>query len=49
MTKSMIAVKIKDDLRYEMPRYGRVIRVRNKKGKRVYDLVWTGEQFRLRK
>jgi hypothetical protein len=49
VTKSVIPVKINDKLRYEMPRYGRAIRVRNKKGKRMYDLVWTGENFRLRR
>ena len=49
VTKSMIPVKINDELRYEMPRYGKVIRVRNKKGKRMYELVWTGEKFLLRK
>jgi hypothetical protein len=49
VTKSVIPVKISDELKYEMPRYGAAIRVKDKRGKRLYDLVWAGEKFRLRK
>ena len=49
VTKSVLGVKISEELKYELPRYGRAIRVRTRKGKRLYDLVWSGEKFRLRK
>ena len=48
VTKSVIPVNIKDELKYEMPRYGRTIRVRDKRGRPLYDLVWSGDKFRLR-
>ena len=49
VANSVIPVKLEDQLKYEMPRYGKTIRVTNKSGKRLYDLVWSGERFRLRK
>lgn len=49
VTKSVIPVNLSDELKYELPRYGKVIRVRDKKGKRLYDLVWRGQKFRVRK
>jgi hypothetical protein len=49
VTKSVIPGEINYELKYEMPRYGTAIRVKDKRGKRLYDLVWAGEKFRLRK
>jgi len=48
VTKSVIPVNISAELKYVMPRYGTTIYVRNKRGP-LYDLVWAGEKFRLRR
>ena len=47
VTKSVLPVAPTEGLKYEMPRYGTTIRVRNKRGRRLYDLVWTKRRFRL--
>ncbi len=45
--KGVIPVKINEELKYEMPRYGKSIVVTNRRGKRIYSLVWSGRRFAL--
>lgn len=49
VTKSVTPVKINDELKYELPRYGTRVSVNDKRGRRLYYLVWTGERFRLQR
>jgi len=48
-TKLVLPIKINDEFRYEMPRYGSTIKVTNKRGKRLYDLIWTKGVFELKR
>jgi hypothetical protein len=47
VTKSVLPVAPREELKYEMPRYGTTIKVRNRNGRRLYDLIWTRDRFRL--
>jgi hypothetical protein len=47
VTKSVLPVAPIAEYKYEMPRYGTRIKVRNRRGRRLYDLVWTKRRFRL--
>jgi hypothetical protein len=47
VTKSVLPVHINNNLKYEFLRGRQLIRVRNEKGARLYDLVWSGSKFRL--
>jgi hypothetical protein len=49
VTKTVLPLKINQVLKYEIPRYGKNIRVTSNRGKSLYDFVWTGEVFRLEK
>ena len=49
ITKSILPIRVNENLRYEMPRYGRTIKVTNKAGRKLYDLIWQAGKFRLRK
>lgn len=45
VTRSLLPVRVSDALIYKLPRYGRTIRVTNGRGKKQYDLHWTGTRF----
>ena len=47
--KGVLPVKINGDFKYEMPRYGTTINVRDQRGRRLYNLNWSGRRFVLRK
>jgi len=49
VSKTVLPVTVNEELKYELPRYGRTILVKNKKGSRVYDLIWVADRFRLKK
>ena len=49
VTKHVLPIRINDEFRYEMPRYGTTIKATNRRGKRLYDLIWTNEVFNLKK
>jgi hypothetical protein len=49
VTKSVLPIAENEELKYEMPRYGTTVKVRNKRGKKIYELVWGGERFRLKR
>jgi hypothetical protein len=49
VSKGMLPVAVKETLKYEMPRYGKAIVVRNRQGQRIYSLVWSGRRFALHK
>jgi len=44
----VLPVKVNENLKYEMPRYGRSIEVRDRRGKRIYSLNWSGRRFVLK-
>jgi transposase len=45
----VLPVAVNEELKYEMPRNGTTIRVKNKRGRRVYELVWAKDKFRLKR
>ena len=49
VTNDVLPVAENEELKYEMPRYGTTIKVKNKRGRKIYDLVWVGDRFRLKK
>ena len=49
VTKSILPVAFKKSLYYELPRYGTTIAVTNKSGRKLYDLVWAGNVFKLKR
>ena len=49
VSKTAFPVAVNERLQYELPRYGRTIQVKNKIGRRVYDLIWVADRFRLKK
>ena len=49
ISKGVLPVKVNEEFKYEMPRYGKSIVVRNQRGKRIYSLVWSGRGFTLQK
>jgi hypothetical protein len=46
VTKRVFPIPANDELKYELPRYGRTIKVSTQNGRRVFDLLWTGSRFR---
>jgi hypothetical protein len=49
VSKTMLPVAVNEELKYELPCYGRTILVKNKNDRRVYDLIWVADRFRLKK
>ena len=49
VTKEIVPIAVSESLKYEMPRYGKTIRVTRKQGKRVYDLIWADGIFKLKR
>ena len=49
VSKTVLPVAVNEELKYELPRYGRTILVKNKNGSRAYDLIWVADRFRLKK
>lgn len=47
VTQAMLPVAVNEELIYEMPRYGTTIKVKSKRGRKVYELVWAKDKFRL--
>ena len=47
--KSVMPVAFNQRLYYELPRHGTTIKVTNKSGRRLYDLVWDRSVFRLKR
>jgi len=47
--RSVLPVAFDKRLHYELPRNGTTIVVTNESGKEVYDLVWSGNVFRLKR
>jgi len=47
--RSVLPVPFNKRLYYELPRHGTTIVVTNKSGKKLYDLVWTRNVFRLKR
>jgi hypothetical protein len=45
--KSVLPVKVNENFKYEMPRYGRTIEVKDQRGRRLYSLNWSGQRFVL--
>lgn len=45
--KGVLPVKLNENLKYEMPRYGTTIKVSDQRGKRMYSLNWSGSRFVL--
>jgi hypothetical protein len=44
----VLPVKVNENFKYEMPRYGRSIKVSDQRGKRIYSLNWSGRRFVLK-
>ena len=49
VTKSIVPVGLPQEHWYEMPRYGTTIRVATQKHRHLYDLVWSGRRFMVRR
>jgi hypothetical protein len=49
VTKSIVPVALPQEHWYEMPRYGTTIRVGTQKHRHLYDLVWSGRRFLVRR
>jgi hypothetical protein len=49
VTKSVLPAAADEGLEYEMPRYGTTIEVKDKRGKRLYNLAWEGDGFSLKR
>ena len=47
--KGMLPVKINENFKYEMPRYGTTIKVSDQHGRKLYSLNWSGRRFVLEK
>ena len=45
----LIPVKVKEEFKYKLPRFGSSIEVSDRHGKRIYDLVWSGTRFKLKR
>ena len=43
--KGVLPVKVNENFKYEMPRYGRTIEVSDQRGRRLYSLNWSGQRF----
>lgn len=49
VSKAALPVAVSEELRYAMPRYGTTIKVSNKRGRKMYDLVWVRNRFKLKR
>jgi len=49
VTKSVVRVALPEERLYELPRYGRTIQVANQKRRQLYDLVWNGRRFLIKR
>ena len=49
VTKNVFPVRFNKNLFYLLPRWGTTIKVTNTSGKKLYDLVWTGSVFLLKR
>ena len=49
VTKLVMPVAFNKQLYYELPRHGTTIKVTNKAGRQLYDLVWDKSVFRLKR
>lgn len=49
VTRAVLPVPFNPKLSYQLPRYGTTIRVTNSTGKSIYDLVWQGRKFTVRR
>src|SRR6185503_973034 len=49
VTKSIVPVALPEEHRYEMPRYGLTIRVSTQKRRHLYDLLWNGHRFLIKR
>src|ERR1044072_6283250 len=47
--KGVLPVKLNENFKYEMPRYGRTIEVTDQRGRKIYSLNWSGRRFVLEK
>ncbi|MCM3900517.1 MAG: hypothetical protein ND866_02310 [Pyrinomonadaceae bacterium] len=44
-SSAVLPVRINEEFKYEMPRYSKEIQVRNKRGRKIYSLIWLGNRF----
>jgi len=49
VTKTVLPVNVKEELKYELPRYGTTIHVKNNSGRKIYDLLWASTRFTLKR
>jgi hypothetical protein len=49
VTKAVLPVRFNKLLYYDLPRHGTIIKVSTASGKKLYDLVWTGNIFHLKR
>jgi len=49
VTKAVLPVRFNRLLYYDLPRHGTTIKVTTASGKKLYDLVWTGNIFHLKR
>jgi hypothetical protein len=47
--KGVLPVKINENFKYELPRYGTTIKVSDQRGGKLYGLHWSGQRFVLKK
>lgn len=47
--ETVLPVKVNEEFKYTMPRYGKSIEVRNARGRKIYSLVWSGRRFVLKR
>ncbi len=47
--KGVLPVKVNENFKYEMPRYGSTIEVRDQHGRKLYSLNWSGQRFVLKR
>ena len=47
--KGVLPVKINENFKYEMQRYGTMIKVRDQHGRKLYSLDWSGRRFVLKR
>ena len=45
LKKGVLPVKVNEDFKYELPRYGRTIKVSDQRGRKLYSLHWSGQRF----
>ena len=47
--KGVLPVKVNENFKYELPRYGTTIKVTDQRGRKLYSLHWSGRRFVLEK